>query len=263
MRLVNAEILKLRKRRGLVIAVSTSTVLPMVVAYAILVSLHASDPAKHGPAGGTENLTGSLDVLSALSVVAATLVGSTLGTGDLGAGVFRELVVTGRSRIALFASRVPAGLALLVPIVGAAFAITAIASSVFTGDPRPGSEGVQDFGAPSASVLLQSAAWLGMLTAVALVVALGVSSLIGSRGTAIGVLLAWWLVAMPLLMSLSTLGSLREGLLWSATERLRPAELAVTDATVSMSIAAAVAVVVAWVIVPLGAGAWRTATRDA
>jgi hypothetical protein len=68
---------------------------------------------------------------------------------------------------------------------------------------------------------------------------------------------------MPLLQSLSTLGSLREGLLWSASERLRPAELAVTDATVSMSLAAAIVVVVAWAAVPLGAGAWRTVTRDA
>jgi hypothetical protein len=262
-RLVSAEILKLRKRRGLVIAVSALTVLPMVVAYAIVISLHASDPGQHGPAGGMENFAGSLDVLSTLSIVAAILVGSTLGTGDLGAGVFRELVVTGRSRLTLFASRVPAGLAVVVPIVGAAYAITATASSLFTGAARPGAEGVQDFSAPSASVLLESAAWLGMVTAVALVVALGVSSLLGSRGTSIGVLLAWWLVAMPLLVSLSTLGSLREGLLWSATERLRPEELAVTDAAVSMSIAGAVVVVVAWAVVPLAAGAWRTATRDA
>jgi hypothetical protein len=263
LRLVNAEFLKLRKRRGLVIAVSALTVLPMIVAYAIVVSLHASDPVKHGPAGGMENFAGSVDVLSLLSVVAAILVGSTLGTGDLGAGVFRELVVTGRSRLSLFAVRVPAGLALLVPIVGAAFAITATASSVFTGAPRPSSEGVQDFGAPSASLLLETAGWLGLMTALALVLSLGVSSLIGSRGTAIGVLLAWWLVAMPLLQSLSTLGSLRAGLLWSATERLRPAELAVTDAAVSMSLAAAIVVAVAWAAVPLAAGAWRTVARDA
>jgi hypothetical protein len=198
-----------------------------------------------------------------LSVVAAILVGSTLGTGDLGAGVFRELVVTGRSRLALFAARVPAGLAFLVPIVGAAFAISATASSIFTGASRPGEDGVQDFSAPSGTLILETAGWLGLTTAVALVVALGVASILGSRGTAIGVLLAWWLVAMPLLQFLSTLGSLREGLLSAATERLRPAELAVTDAAVSMSVAAAIVVVVAWSVVPLAAGAWRTATRDA
>jgi ABC-2 family transporter protein len=263
LRLVNAEFLKLRKRRGLVIAVSALTVLPIVVAFTVLAGLHASDPAKHGPAGGMENLTGSLEVLTMLSVVAAILVGSTLGTGDLGAGVFRELVVTGRSRLALFAARVPAGLALLVPIVGAAFAIIAAGSSIFTGASRPGSDGVQDFSAPSASLLLETAGWLGLTTTVALLVALGVSSLLGSRGTSIGVLLAWWLVAMPILQFLGTLGSLREGLLSAATERLRPAELAVAEPAVSMSLAAAIVVVVTWTAVPLGVGAWRTATRDA
>ncbi len=133
LRLVSAEFLKLRKRRGLVISALTLSVLPMIVAYTVLVSIHAANPAKHGPAGGLENLSGSMDMLSVLSVVAAILVGATLGAGDLGSGVFRELVVTGRSRLALFTARVPAGLALIVPIVGAGFAITTTGSIVFAG----------------------------------------------------------------------------------------------------------------------------------
>jgi hypothetical protein len=36
---------------------------------------------------------------------------------DLSEGVFRHLVVTGRSRVALYFARIPAGLAILVPIV--------------------------------------------------------------------------------------------------------------------------------------------------
>jgi hypothetical protein len=263
LRLVNAEFLKLRKRRGLVIAVAALTILPMIVAYAVLVSLHASDPVKNGPAGGMVNFTGSIDLLNVLSVVAAILVGTMVGTGDLGAGVFRELVVTGRSRLALFAARVPAGLALLVPIVGAAFAITATGSSVFTGGARTASHGVQDFSAPGASLLLESAGWLGLMTAAGFLLSLGVSSLVSSRGTAIGVLLAWWLVAMPILQALGTLGSLREGLVGSAIERLGPAALTPPDAAVPMSLAAAIAVVLAWMAVPLAVGAWRTAMRDA
>lgn len=262
LRLVNAEFLKLRKRRGLVIAVAALTILPMLIGYTIIVSLHASDPAKNGPAGGLENFTGSMDLLGLLSVVAAILVGTTLGTGDLGAGVFRELVVTGRSRLALFAARVPAGLALIVPIVGGAFAVTATASSVFTGADRTASHGVQEVSAPAASLLLESAGWLGLMTAVSFVLALGVSSLVSSRGTAIGVLLAWWLVAMPVLQAMGKLGSLREALPDSALERLGPAAL-MPDSAIPMSLAAAVAVVLAWLVVPLAAGAWRTATRDA
>lgn len=270
-RLVSAELLKLRKRRGLVLSTLVVTVVPMIIACVVLVGLHASDPANNGPAGGMENFVGSMGVLALLSVVAAILVGATLGTGDFGAGVFRELVVTGRSRLALFAARLPAGLALLLPIVGIAFAITATASTVLAGSQEaqlvqvsPGAW-EQDLGdiAPSASLLLHSAGWLALVTGLSFVLSLGVSSLLGSRGTSIGILLGWWLVAMPLLLGLASLGSLREGLVGAAAERFMPAALGGDDPYVSMSLAAAIVVLLAWTAVPLVLGAWRTCTRDA
>ena len=58
--------------------------------------------------------------------LAAILIGVEAGTGDASAGVFRDLVVTGRSRLALFASRVPAALALCwLVITGVAYAMLA------------------------------------------------------------------------------------------------------------------------------------------
>jgi hypothetical protein len=252
-RLVSAEFLKLRKRRGLVLSTLALTVVPMLIAYTVLLILHTADPAKHGPAGGLENFSGSMDVLSQLSIVAAILVGSTLGAGDLGSGVFRELVVTGRSRLALFAARVPAGLGLVLTVVGAGLAITATASTVFAGSSD----------VPGVGLLISSAAWLGLVTGLALVLALGVSSALGSRGTTIGVVLGWQLIAMPLVLQIGALGSLREGLVGAATERLEPARLFEGAATVPMSLGAAVVVIAAWTVVPLAAGAWRTSTRDA
>jgi hypothetical protein len=252
-RLVSAELLKLRKRRGLVISALALTVLPMMIGYTVLLSIHAANPGKHGPAGGLENLSGSMDILTVLSGVAAILVGATLGAGDLGSGVFRELVVTGRSRLALFAARVPAGLALILPIVGLGYAVTATGSLVFAGS----------LDAPSASLLVESAAWLGLVTALSLVLALGVSSVVGSRGTTIGIVLGWQIVAAPVLLEIGALGSLREGLLGAATERLEPAALFEGGTTVPMSLLAAALVIVAWTVVPLAAGAWRTCTRDA
>lgn len=271
LRLVNAEFLKLRKRRGLVIAGFVLTVLPMLAAYTTLVILHANNPGKNGPAGGMENFSGSMDVLTLLGAVAAILVGSTLGTGDLGAGVFRELVVTGRSRISLFAARVPAGLGLVLIFVGSAFAITAIASTVLAGTEGPHREQVGPgayeltlgYLAPSGTLLLQSAGWLALSTAVAMVLALGVASLVGSRGTSIGILMGWWLVAMPLLQSMGVLGSIRQGFAGAAIERVGPSALVPPDPAVSMSLGVAVAVLLAWTAAPLAAGAWRTATRDA
>jgi hypothetical protein len=252
LRLVSAEFLKLRKRRGLVVSALVLTVVPMIVAYVVLAVLHATDPAKNGPAGGLENLSGSMEVLTQLSAVAAILVGATLGAGDLGAGVFRELVVTGRSRLALFVARVPAGLGLLLPLVGGAFAITATAATVLAGSAE----------APSGGLLAHSAAWLALVTAPSFALALGVASLLGSRGTSIGILLGWQLVAMPLLVQFGALGALREGLVDAATQRFAPAAL-VGGVAVPISLGAAVVVFVAWIAVPLAAGAWRTCSRDA
>jgi ABC-2 family transporter protein len=253
-RLVRAELLKVRKRRGLVATTAALTVLPMIVVYVILVILHAADPAKHGPAGGAKNFADSLNFLGALTLVAGILVGATVGTGDLGSGVFRELVVTGRSRLALFAARVPAGLAFLLAPVAIGFTVSATAATLLAGSLDP----------PGAGLIVHSAAWLALLASLSFVIALGISSVVSSRGTSIGVLLGWLLVAMPLLMQISSLGVLREGLIGAATDRLEPAAVLGNGGTqVPMSLAAAVVVVAAWAIVPLAAGAWRTKTRDA
>ena len=55
-------------------------------------------------------------------IVAATL-GCTAGSTDLTEGMFRHLVVTGRSRLALYLARIPAGLAIVVPLVAVGFTI--------------------------------------------------------------------------------------------------------------------------------------------
>ena len=224
----------------------------MVVAYVVLAILHASNPGEYEAPGTLENFSGSMEVLTQLGAVAAILVGATLGAGDLGAGVFRELVATGRSRLALFAARVPAGLALLVMFVGGAFAI-ATAASVFSGSSD----------APGGSLLAHAAGWLALVIVPSFALALGVSSLLGSRGTAIGVLLGWQLIAMPLLVQVGALGVLRQGLVDAATGRVAPGELVDGAAAVPMSLGAAAIVVLAWTALPLAAGAWRTHTRDA
>ena len=252
-RLVSAELLKLRRRRGLVASGLVLTVIPVIIAYTILVIVHATNSAKHGPAGGLKNFSDSLDLLTTLSVIAAILIGSTLGAGDLGSGVFRELVVTGRSRLALFAARIPAGLALLWSFVGLGFAVTATASHVFAGSLQ----------APSGTVIVETAAWLALVSALSLVLALAVSSVVGSRGTTIGILFAWQIVVTPLLLPIKALGSLREGLLGAATAKLEPSALLNQQTHVGMSVAAAVVVILAWATVVLALGAWRTATRDA
>jgi hypothetical protein len=50
-------------------------------------------------------------------------VGCTAGSRDLTEGMFRHLVVTGRSRLALYLARIPAGLAIVVPLVAIGYTI--------------------------------------------------------------------------------------------------------------------------------------------
>ena len=248
MRLVRAEFLKLRKRRGLVAVASVLTIAPVLVGYTVVSILHATDPDKYDPAGGLDNLHGSLELVTQIGVVAAILIGATAGAGDRGAGIFRELVVTGRSRLQLFAARIPGGLALLLPLVGLAIALATIASVVLAGDQQS---------PVTAEIAVRYAAWTGLASIVAFLLALGVSSALGSRGTSIGILLAWQLAVAPILLASGKLDNVLPN---AALLALQPAESA---EVVSTSTATAVVLLAAWTLVPIAAGAWRTRTADA
>jgi ABC-type transport system involved in multi-copper enzyme maturation permease subunit len=253
--LSRAELLKLRKRRGLVAMVAALTVLPMLIGVTVTSILHANDPAKHPSAGGIENFAGSMEMLGTLAAIAAVIVGVTAGAGDLSAGVFRTLVVTGRSRLRLFAARIPGGLALILPFVAVGVTIAAVASLALAGSAPQ----------PDGGFIAGTAAWIALQVAGAFAIGLGVGSLFGSRGMAIGAVLGWMLALEPLLLAINVLGSLRIGLLGAATQRLEPTSPLVEPGgpAVGMSAGAAAIVVALWALIPLFVGAWRTATRDA
>jgi hypothetical protein len=254
--LVRADLLKLRKNRGLVAVAAAMTIGGMVVAYGILAILHAANPAHHGPAGGVANLGHGIGLLALLGSAAAIVAGARAGSGDLSSGVFRELVVTGRSRLALFAARVPGGLAFLVPLVALAVAIAAAATVGFAGS----------LSAPSAGLILKAGVWVTVDIAFYFALALGLASVIGSRAQTVGILLAWRLAVSPLLLSIGALGVGREALPQAAFERLAPHalnEYIRQGPVVSMSILPALVTIVLWTAVALGVGAWRTATQDA
>jgi hypothetical protein len=246
MNLVRAELLKVRKRRGLVAVATLLIVAPLVIGFAVLSILHALNPAKYGPAGGVNDLVGAMGMLTQIGFVAAILVGATVGAGDVGAGVFRELVVTGRSRVHLFAARIPGGLALVLPLVAVAFVIAAVASVALTGsDP-----------APALGLILRYGAWIAVGTTAVYLFAVGLSSAIGSRGMSLGILLGWQLAVAPILLATGKLDGLLPN---AALLTLEPG----SALTVSTTITTAVVVLVAWTLVPLAAGAWRTRTVDA
>ena len=86
--------------------------------------LHAFAPKTYGPAGGYDIYTALVSgVLYVFGFIVAATLGATAGSADLTEGMFRHLVVTGRSRLALYVARIPAGLAIIVPLVAAGFTI--------------------------------------------------------------------------------------------------------------------------------------------
>jgi hypothetical protein len=254
--LAGADLLKLRKRRGLFWVVTLLTVVPQVIAYGVLTILHAANPEHHGPAGGVENLGQGMAVLVLLGGIAAIIAGASAGADDLTSGVFRELVVTGRSRVALFASRIPGGLAFLLPFVAVAFALSAVVAGVGHGS----------LPAPSIALSIESGLWVLAETAFYFVLAVGLASLTGSRAYTIGILLAFRLPVSHILAAIGALGAGREALPDVPFARLAPAAVQETVRDIpkiGISPAAAIGVPLLWVAVAAGVGAWRTATRDA
>jgi hypothetical protein len=118
---------ELRKRRGLMITLVLVTVGIPTVFMVIRLLLHAFAPHTYGPAGGYEIYSAMVSgVLYVFGFIVAATLGATAGSADLGEGVFRHLVVTGRSRLAIYLARIPAGLGIIVPLVAVGFTIVCV-----------------------------------------------------------------------------------------------------------------------------------------
>ena len=104
--------------------------------------------------------------------------------------------------------------------------------------------------------------WLLVARSMELVMAIGLASLISSRGITIGVLLAWSFAIGPIVASIGFLGVFRELVSSAAVDALRPV-IGDDNPLVGMSIGAAILVVALYCAVFLALGAWRTNTQDA
>lgn len=250
-RMIRADVLKLRRRRALMAWSGLLFIGAQLLFYGYGAVRHASDPARIGPAGGTHGLANAIMLVSYLGGVAAVMIGTAAGGGDAAAGVLRDLVSSGRSRLALFAVRLPAAL-----LVVLAFTVPAVAAAVAGAVVLAGSGT-----APTTGELAASALAVTVAMAVTTLLAAGLSSLLSSRSIAIGLLLCWNLALSRVLEHATSLGQLRQLLPNAAAERLVPT--AVGGAyPVSMPAVTAVAVLAGWVLAACAAGAWRTARRD-
>jgi hypothetical protein len=122
--MIATRFMELRRRRGLMITLVLVTVGFPTVFLAVRLLLHAVAPKTYGPAGGYDIYTAmSAGVLYTFGFIVAATLGCTAGSVDLSEGMFRHLVITGRSRLALYLARIPAGLAIIGSLVAIGFAI--------------------------------------------------------------------------------------------------------------------------------------------
>jgi hypothetical protein len=245
-RLIRAEILKLRRRPGLMAATAVLAFASAVLYFVVLAVLHALDPSGHAGAGGAAHFDDAMGILAMAAPVAGVLVGATAGGADIEAGVFRDLAATGRSRTALFGARIPGAWAVVVPPILAAVAVSALIATVVPGPG--GAPTLHDVAGGGASALVG-----GMLLCAASV---GLAALAGSRGMVIGVVLAFQLGVSPLLGQVGALGEARHAIPSIAIARL---DGALAD---ELALATAILVLAAWLAATVGAGLWRTRTQE-
>ncbi len=159
--LIATKHLELRKRRGLMVVVAVLTVGPpvLILILGLRLLFHAVDPASYGPAGTPSVFSGLSNLMAEFGFIVAAVLGAAAGTTDLSDGVFRNLVITGRSRLALYLARIPAGLAILLPCVALAFAMVCLVTS-YEGVPQPTSVSIGGVSVPEHLDQAELQAWL-------------------------------------------------------------------------------------------------------
>ena len=252
--MVGAELLKLRKNRGVMAFSGVLSVGVVAIMFGYNAIEHASNPQAHSPAGGLFGFNHAVRFLGLFfGVLVASIIGTEAGTADTSNGVFRDLVATGRSRLALFAVRFPAGVLVTVTFTGAAFVLATILSFVFAGGTPT----------PDAGLIVRSALWILLCNATVVAVALGIGSIGGSRAVTLTGVIGWQFVATQLLTRVDSLGHVRDVLLTPAVGHLSPVPVGDAVAGVGMATGLAVLVTCCWLILPLIGGLWRTDVIDA
>jgi hypothetical protein len=268
--MIGAKLLELRKRRTLMIVTVTFTIALPVIFYGIRLIYHLSDPAHYAPAGAPDAFATAGTVMDEFGFIIAVALGATAGTADLTDGMFRHLVITGRSRLALYLARIPAGLSILLSLAAAGFTVACLVTA-FLGRPLPA-------GAVTVSPADMAGAglWLELDLVIGFTVGLGLGSLMGQRTVPVILLIVLEIIITPALADHALPGFINgERLVVGvAMDQLKPAALA-GGTTVGpgggprelhippMPTWAMITVIVGWIIGWSAIGAWKMTTRDA
>lgn len=257
--MIAADILKLRRNRAMMLTAALLSIGIAILYFAFILLRH------DGNFAGPQALSDGATLMGVyFGAFAAILIGAEAGTMDVTNGVFRDLAATGRSRTALFVVRIPAAIAVALPLTLGGFGLSIVAAYAFHGSAE----------APSAGQTLEYAVWVALGSIIQTTLAVGIASLTRSRSITLVAIIGWNTIATALIHFAGFLGSARDLVLLIALGRLSPGPAVGTHANPGSSIAldnfklpmpalVAILVIVAWTAIPAAAGAWRTRTQDA
>lgn len=269
---IGAGLLELRRRRVLMTVTVLFTVGVPVVFYAIREIAHLADPAHYGPAGSTDAFKVVI-LMAEFGFILAVVLGASAGTDDLTDGMFRQFVVTGRSRLALYLARIPAGLSILLPLAAVGYTVAALATAFLDTPHAPG--GPIPSAGQLAAALAECGLWFELYLVIGFTVGLGLSVLMGQRTVPVVLLIVWEIILTPALADhvIPHLVNVQRAIVGVAMGQLQPALLAgganigaaggTTYVVPPMPTWAMAGVIASWIIGWLAIGAWKMATRDA
>jgi ABC-2 type transport system permease protein len=218
-----------------------------VLIFTVQAVQHGGNPVKYGPAGGLKHYQSAISFMVMMASIIGVIVGATAGGQDIESGVFRDLAATGRSRVALFTSRIGGAWVILLPIIAATAAVVATGAIALAGG----------LPTPDAATIVAGSLALLVTAGLSAVVAVGLTALVGSRGPVIGIVLAFNLALTPALVSLAQLGGARDLIPRPSLDRI-----AHSSSPVHVGLATAIVVVLGWAAAAFAAGAWKTKTRE-
>jgi len=183
--------------------------------------------------------------------------------------MFRHLVITGRSRLALYLARIPAGLSILLSLAAAGFAVTCLVTA-FLGSPQAAGAVTLSPGA-----MVGAGLWLELYLVIGFTVGLGLGTLMGQRTVPVILLTVLMIIITPALAG-HALPYFLDGerlVVGVAMDQLKPAALAggqqvgpgggVGLRIPPMPAWAMITVIAGWIVGWSAIGAWRMVTRDA
>jgi hypothetical protein len=240
--LIRTDLLKLRRRRGLMAIALLIAVGSVSVVFTVNAVRHGTNPLHVGPAGGLKNFENATDFLGMIAVVIAALIGVTAGAGDAELGVLRDSLATGRSRVVLFGSRAAAGLTATLAVMAAALVVVTACSIALAGSAH----------VPSLSEVVQRDAAVLGFAASSTIVCTGIATFARSRGPVMASVLAFGVLISQFLLNVSFLGDIRDLLPLASFQRMAGDALS----GLNYSLPLAIAVAAGWAVTAAVAGGW-------